>query len=448
MNFREIFLENLETLRDLLKLNSVYDENSASLECPYGKGAKDALLFMRDLAIKDGFIVKEYDNQAISISYVSKDDRRIDVASHLDVVSVDDKWLTDPFGAVVKDGKIYGRGTSDMKTAAFLTYLCLKLLRDKYPDTPNEIRIVYGSDEERTMADMHKYYSMVKEPLFAFSPDGTFPMAIGEKGALMWTLSGDYNGVIESLDGGIQCNIVPPICKTTLINDVYTDALKKYIADNHIDGIVEEANGKTTITVNGKAVHCSYNWLGINAIIVLLRVISDVTNDKLSKNIVDILGENFGDGLDSKSGEEFGTCLTVNLGVLKINDGNLFAQVDGRYPSSITSDVLTKRFKEKCLVNVSLDYDDPATLCDINDPYVRTLLDTYREVTHDDSEPFISGGVSYSKVFKHCVTFGLSVSGKPHMAHMANEYVEIDDCVSAFEIYYKALEKLSFLEDK
>ena len=109
--------------------------------------------------------------------------------------------------------------------------------------------------------------------------------------------------------------------------------------------------------------------------------------------------------------------------------------------------MLTDKFKEKCIVDVSLDYDDPATLCSEDDPYVKTLLDTYREVSGDRiSKPFISGGVSYSKVFKHCVTFGLSQPNKPHMAHMANEYVEIDDCVLALEIYYKALEKLAFLE--
>lgn len=446
MDFKKIFDENLETLRDLLKINSIYDENSVSLDAPYGKGSKDALLFMKNLAIKDGFEVKEYDNKVISISYVNKDNRRIDVASHLDVVSVDDKWLTDPFGAVIKDGRIYGRGTNDMKTAAFLSYLCLKLLKEKYKDTPNEIRIVYGSDEERTMEDMRTYYSKVSKPLFAFSPDGSFPMAIGEKGALMWMLSGDYDGLIKELDGGIQCNIVPPVCKAILKNNEYTSKISDYIKDNNLNGNVEDIDGKTHITINGVAVHCSRNWQGINAIDVCLKMLSEVVNDKIAKNLYDILGENFGAGLNSKSGEEFGTCLTVNLGVLKIKDGKLFGQVDARYPSSITSEVLTNRFKEKCLIPLSLDYDDVATLCDENDPYVKTMLDTYKSVTNDDTKPFISGGVSYSKVFKHCVTFGITFPGKPNLAHQANEYVVIDECIKAFEIYYKTIEKLAFLE--
>lgn len=446
MDFRSIFNENLENLRDLLKINSIYDENSVSLDAPYGKGPKDALLFMKNLALKDGFDVKEYDNKAISISYVNKDDRRIDIASHLDVVSVDDKWVSDPFEAIIKDNRIYGRGTNDMKTAAFLSYLCLKLLKDKYKDTLNEIRLVYGSDEERTMDDMRTYYSKVSEPLFAYSPDGSFPMAIGEKGALMWTIRGKYDGIIESLDGGIQCNIVPPICKLTLKNDSYKDAIKEYIKNNDINGEVISKNNKTYITINGIAVHCSRNWQGKNAIDIALKMIGDITNDKLAKNLSDILKDNYGEGLDSKSGEEFGTCLTVNLGVLKIINNEVFGQVDARYPSSITSDILTARFKEKCLLDISLDYDDKATLCDINDPYVNSMLETYRQVTGDYTKPFISGGVSYAKVFKHCVTFGITFPGKPNLAHQANEYVDIDECIKAFEIYYKSIEKLAFLE--
>lgn len=445
MDYKKIFEENLETLRDLLKINSIYDGNSVSLTTPYGKGAKDALLFMENLAKKDGFIVKEYDNQAISISYVEKNDKRIDIASHLDVVAVDDKWTVDPFGAVIKDGRIYGRGTSDMKTAGFLTYLCLKLLREKYPDTTNEIRIVFGSDEERTMADMHYYKSQVSEPLFTFSPDGTFPLVIGEKGALMWTLSGDYEGIIESFDGGIQCNIVPPVAKCVLKNNAYTNALKAYFETHSLSYEITEVDDKTHITVNGVAVHCSRNFDGVNAIDELLHALSEVTQDPLAENLYTILGENYGEGLDSKSGEQFDTCLTVNLGVLKIENGKVFAQVDARYPSTITSDILTKRFKDKCIINVSLDYDDPATLCSLDDPYIKTMYDTYEEIMHDDYKPYVSGGVSYSKVFKHCVTFGMNMPTKENLAHQVNEYVEIEDCIKALEIYYKTIEKLAFL---
>jgi len=47
------------------------------------------------------------------------------LASHIDVVGVDpsERWTTDPFGGEVRDGRLYGRGSADMKggTACMLT---------------------------------------------------------------------------------------------------------------------------------------------------------------------------------------------------------------------------------------------------------------------------------------------------------------------------------------
>src|SRR5260370_29539887 len=52
------------------------------------------------------------------------------ILAHTDVVPVQrDKWPVDPFGAVVKDGYIWGRGTTDDKdklTAILMTFLMIK----------------------------------------------------------------------------------------------------------------------------------------------------------------------------------------------------------------------------------------------------------------------------------------------------------------------------------
>jgi len=34
---------------------------------------------------------------------------------HFDVVPVGDGWTVDPFGALIRDGKLYGRGVSDQE---------------------------------------------------------------------------------------------------------------------------------------------------------------------------------------------------------------------------------------------------------------------------------------------------------------------------------------------
>ena len=38
-------------------------------------------------------------------------------AGHLDVVPPGDGWTSDPFAAVIEDGRLFGRGANDMKSA-------------------------------------------------------------------------------------------------------------------------------------------------------------------------------------------------------------------------------------------------------------------------------------------------------------------------------------------
>jgi carboxypeptidase PM20D1 len=71
--------------------------------------------------------------------------------AHYDVVPVEaDKWTSDPFGAELKDGYIYGRGTLDMKSILMALMeaaeqLCAEGFRPR-----RDIWFAFGGDEERT----------------------------------------------------------------------------------------------------------------------------------------------------------------------------------------------------------------------------------------------------------------------------------------------------------
>ncbi len=69
--------------------------------------------------------------------------------SHHDVVDGDDKWETDPFCAVEKDGSLFGRGTIDTKTPLFAELqACEELLAEGYEFDGINLYIGSSDNEE------------------------------------------------------------------------------------------------------------------------------------------------------------------------------------------------------------------------------------------------------------------------------------------------------------
>ena len=70
--------------------------------------------------------------------------------SHIDVMPADEvsEWTTPPFQADVRDGKLYGRGTADMKGGLMASVLAVKLLQDAGYELPGDVIITSVCDEE------------------------------------------------------------------------------------------------------------------------------------------------------------------------------------------------------------------------------------------------------------------------------------------------------------
>ena len=442
LDFKKLFNDNLEDIIKLLQIKSIYDEKTINEEMPYGLNVHKAFEYMKQLAQEEGFIIKEYDGHALSFEF-GQGEKRIDIAGHLDVVYAEDE----EFNIQIKDNKIFGRGTSDMKVPLFLCFIVLKELKKEYKNINKRIRLVLGGDEERTMNDLKYYVKKEGYPDFAFTPDGYFPLGIGEKGAIMWEIKDDYKGIIDYLDGGSQCNIVSPYAKAILNDASKLKDFNDFISKNNIDGKAYIQNGKTTIETKGIPCHASIPFKGRNATIDLLNIIMNFYDDEIVSNLYHTFNNYYGKGFNSFISDDQYKCLSVNLGILKIEDNKIFAQIDCRYPFGTTADDLTSRLKEALRLNVSLDYNDDPTLCDENDIYVKTMLNAYQKITNDYSSPIISGGVSYSKVFKHCVSYGPNTIDEVSMAHQKGEYIELNKCVKMLEIYYHTIEDLLLLDN-
>ncbi|WP_328998707.1 M20 family metallopeptidase [Kribbella sp. NBC_00709] len=74
---------------------------------------------------------------------------------HTDVVPVGDGWTVDPYGGLLRDGRIYGRGTSDMKGGLAAALIALAALRGTALAGPVELTAVV--DEEETGKGIRAY---------------------------------------------------------------------------------------------------------------------------------------------------------------------------------------------------------------------------------------------------------------------------------------------------
>jgi acetylornithine deacetylase/succinyl-diaminopimelate desuccinylase-like protein len=70
--------------------------------------------------------------------------------SHLDVVAANRKeWSVDPFGGLVKDGFVWGRGALDMKGMTAVEVMALKLLKRNHVKLKGDVVLAATADEEK-----------------------------------------------------------------------------------------------------------------------------------------------------------------------------------------------------------------------------------------------------------------------------------------------------------
>ncbi len=66
---------------------------------------------------------------------------------HIDVVEAGHGWSVDPFAGVVRDGRVYGRGTADMKGGLAAAIVAVEAILDAGIDFPGALEISGTVDE-------------------------------------------------------------------------------------------------------------------------------------------------------------------------------------------------------------------------------------------------------------------------------------------------------------
>ena len=96
---------HIEILRRLVSFNTV---------TPAGI---DIMLYCKELLESWGFTVKIHQSENVPnlVAYIGNGVKTLCIAGHLDVVEPGNNWQYEPFTLIEMDGKLYGRGTNDMK---------------------------------------------------------------------------------------------------------------------------------------------------------------------------------------------------------------------------------------------------------------------------------------------------------------------------------------------
>ena len=450
--------ELIESLAALIRIPSV--EGTPEDGAPYGREVARCLRETLALCEKLGFRTGNMDHRVGWCEY-GEGEEMVAVLGHLDVVPAGTGWTTPPFSAELTEGRIIGRGTMDDKGPLFACLYGLKALASAGVPLRRRIRILFGTNEESGSADIPHYTAREELPVFAFSPDGEFPVIYAEKGILNVRFSAfiasDEKGKLQLklLHGGTAPNAVPDTCVVQIRGmDAATLASVSRTCETmqYRHKIEMDENEDATITFFGKSAHGSTPEKGVNAAAHAIQVLDTLPLTGDIRGLVHFLAEKLGEETDGRSlgirMEDHTGALSVNLGLLNFENDILSATLNIRYPVTKQKrevlDPLIQLARENNLDFQMISGEEPL-YHDPAEPLVAELLKVYQEFRPAGS-PIAIGGGTYAKELPNTVAFGPLFPDRPDLNHQANEYITLEELEELTQIYARAMEVLSNMD--
>lgn len=438
MDFRNWIEQHMDSflaaLQGCIQIPSVYRADDSGY--PFGEPVQKCLEYMLNLADSLGFRTCNMDNHIGWCEYGSGEEL-VAVLGHLDVVPEGEGWTVPPYGGVIKDGRIYGRGTMDDKGPTVAALFALKALADAGLPINRRIRILFGVNEETGSDDMAYYRSHGGEiPVMGFTPDAEYPVISGEKGLVgeTYTCSFTQSGplLLKELHGGTVSNIVPNYAKAVFACDA---AMADQIAAITAAGItVTKTDDGILIEAEGVSAHGGSPEEGVNANGRLMLFLAQLPLEGQLAAAIRFLAEKIGmeyDGAalgiameDALSGP-----LTNNFGVLRGCETSLEVKLNYRYPVTKTFEMcgpqLKAAFESAGFCRISASHATPLYM-PADSTLVQRLMKVYADSTGDTAaKPIGIGGGTYAKSLPNVVAFGPVFPGDEVREHKPDEFMEL-----------------------
>ena len=310
-------------------------------------------------------------------------------AGHTDVVPTGslDAWNSDPFLPEIREGKLYGRGSADMKTALAAMVIASERFVAQHPNHKGSIAFLITSDEEGP------------------SINGTVKVV----------------ETLEARQEKITWCLVGEPSSTQRLGDIVKNGRRGSL--------------NAHLTVKGKQGHVAYPHLALNPIHHASKAIAE-----LCDTVWDHGNEYFPATSFQISNIQAGT------GATNVVPGTMDLLFNFRYSTEVTADELKIRTLE-ILDRHAIDYDISWTLSGL--PFltpVGELVTAARtailEVTGVETELSTSGGTSDGRFIAPTGAQVLELGVLNATIHQINEHVNIAELEPLAEIYEQILVEL------
>ncbi len=331
--------------------------------------------------------------------------------SHTDVVEVGAGWTFDPFGAEISDGKIYGRGTCDMKGGLASSIIAAEAFIETHPDFAGAIEISGTADEESGgyggvayLAEQGYFDPARVQHVIIPEPLNKDRICLGHRGG--WWAEIETKG--EIAHGSMPFLGDCAVRHMGAVLSEFEDKLFPAMAARHTDmPVVPEGARSSTMNINsihggqkdpdddftGLPAHCVPDSCRI---VIDRRFLVEEPLDQVRSEVTDLL------------------------------EGLRATRVDFDYELTELNAVLP-------------------SMTDRDAPVVQTVTKAIQDVMGKDPEYVASPGTYDQKhidrigKLKNCIAYG---PGILELAHKPDEYIGIDDMVDAACVMGAALESL------
>ncbi|MGS2908474.1 ArgE/DapE family deacylase [Staphylococcus aureus] len=400
--------EKIQLLADIVELQT---ENNNEIDvCNYLKDLFDKYDIKSE-------ILKVNEHRANIVAEIGNGSPILALSGHMDVVDAgnQDNWTYSPFQLTEKDGKLYGRGTTDMKGGLMALVITLIELKEQNQLPQGTIRLLATAGEEKE-----------------------------QEGAKLLA----DKGYLDDVDGLI-------------------------IAEPTGSGIYYAHKGSMSckVTATGKAVHSSVPFIGDNAIDTLLEFYNQF-KEKYSelkkhdtKHKLDV-APMFKSLIGKEISEEdanYASGLTAVCSI--INGGKQFNSVPDEAslefnvrPVPEYDNDFIESFFQNIINNVDsnkLSLDIPSNHRPVTSDKNSKLITTIKDVASsyvDKDDIFVSAlvGATDASSFlgdnKDNVDLAIFGPGNPLMAHQIDEYIEKDMYLKYIDIFKEA--SIKYLKEK